>query len=200
LVHGEINRQGPCAIYSRRGFFGASTAAAGALAAGRWLVPRALGQQLDGARPSPPPEPGHPLDPLSAHEVERAVAVLREEQGLGDSWRFVTVTLAEPARDAVVEHRSGDPFERLASAMVFDTATGNACEATVDLALGKVSRFAPLAADLQPPIMLDEFVECEAAVKRSTEFRAALAKRGVRDVELVMVDPWSAGMYGGEPP
>ena len=48
--------------------------------------------------------------------------------------------------------------------------------------------------------MLDEFVECEAAVKRSAEFREALEKRGVATSNLVMVDPWSAGMYGTELP
>jgi len=63
-----------------------------------------------------------------------------------------------------------------------------------------VTRFDPLGAGIHPPIMMDEFVECEAAVKRSPEFLAALAKRGVSDVEMVMVDPWSAGTYGTEPP
>jgi len=36
------------------------------------------------------------------------------------------------------------------------------------------------------------------AVKKSPEFLAALKKRGVTDVSLVMVDPWSAGDYGVE--
>ena len=57
-----------------------------------------------------------------------------------------------------------------------------------------------LPESVQPPIMLDEFVECEEAVKRSPAFREALRKRGVEDVNLVMVDPWSAGVYGNERP
>ena len=36
--------------------------------------------------------------------------------------------------------------------------------------------------------------------RRSPEFLAALKKRGVEDVSLVMVDPWSAGIYGTERP
>lgn len=52
--------------------------------------------------------------------------------------------------------------------------------------------------NVQPPIMLDEFVECEAAVKASEEFQAAIAKRGITDPDLVMIDPWSAGNYGIE--
>ncbi len=48
--------------------------------------------------------------------------------------------------------------------------------------------------------MLDEFSECEQAVRRSPLFQAALKKRGVTDADLVMVEPWSAGMYGTELP
>jgi primary-amine oxidase len=48
--------------------------------------------------------------------------------------------------------------------------------------------------------MLDEFSECEQAVRRSPLFQAAIEKRGVTDASLVMVEPWSAGMYGTELP
>ena len=45
---------------------------------------------------------------------------------------------------------------------------------------------------------MDEFYECELAVKESPEFRAAIEKRGIKDTDLVMVDPWSAGNFGIE--
>jgi primary-amine oxidase len=38
----------------------------------------------------------------------------------------------------------------------------------------------------------------EQAVHRSPLFQAALQKRGVTDADLVMVEPWSAGLYGTE--
>src|SRR5262249_8610978 len=63
-----------------------------------------------------------------------------------------------------------------------------------------VRSWEPVPAGLQPAIMVDEFAECEAAVRRSPEFQAALRKRGVTDPELVMVDAWSAGTYGDEKP
>ena len=49
---------------------------------------------------------------------------------------------------------------------------------------------------VQPRLMLDEFFECENAVKESEEFKAALRKRGIDDTSMVMVDPWPAGNYG----
>jgi primary-amine oxidase len=53
-------------------------------------------------------------------------------------------------------------------------------------------------ADVQPAIMLDEFLECEEACKASPEWQAAMRKRGITDFSLCMVDPWSAGNFGLE--
>jgi primary-amine oxidase len=186
---------------SRRAFLGASAAATGALAAGRWFVARAaIGaeQSSEAAKTGQPAI--HPLDPITADEIQHAVAEMRRQKSLGESWRFVSVALAEPNRQAVLTAQPPNSLVRTAAVLVMDTASGQAFDALVDLTTGEVTRYEPLAAGLQPPIMLDEFVECEAAVKRSPEFRAALLKRGVGDVELVMVDAWSAGMYGTELP
>ena len=79
-----------------------------------------------------------------------------------------------------------------------DRDTGHSFEAIVDLRAAAIRSYEPVPAGLQPSIMLDEFVECEKAVKRSPEFLAALGKRGVTDPDLVMVEPWSAGIYGTE--
>src|SRR5262249_58572140 len=67
-----------------------------------------------------------------------------------------------------------------------------------DVTGGEAVRFSRLAAGVQAAVMPDEFGECEEAVKRSALFREALKKRNVNDVNLVMVEPWSAGNYGTE--
>ena len=182
-------------VFSRREFMEASTAVTGVIAVGRLLTAHTNAVAADAGRP-----PIHPLNPLTAMEVDRAVSLLRSDKKLGDTWRFVSVALAEPTRTELLAHRMGQPFARNAFAVLLETSKNQGYEATVDLVAGRVTRFESLTEGLQPPIMLDEFVECEAAVKRSPEFRAALAKRGITDVEMVMVDPWSAGMYGTEPP
>ena len=48
----------------------------------------------------------------------------------------------------------------------------------------------------QPSIMLEEFFACQEAVKAHPDFQAALARRGITNLDLVYVDPWSAGNYG----
>ncbi len=142
----------------------------------------------------------HPLDPLDPAEIQRAVATVRKERRLPESVRFVSVTLNEPLKDVVLHPRSDGGCPREAFLILLDNATGRGFEAVVDLGRETVTRYDALPEGVQPPIMTDEFLECEEAARRSPAFRAALKKRGVEDVNLVMVDAWSAGHYGNEPP
>jgi primary-amine oxidase len=49
--------------------------------------------------------------------------------------------------------------------------------------------------DVQPPMDAVEYAECEAVVKDYPPFREAMKKRGIEDMDLVMVDPWCAGYH-----
>ena len=84
--------------------------------------------------------------------------------------------------------------------MLLDRATHAAYEAVVDLVTKSVASFKQLPPGIQPSIMLDEFFEVERAVRKNPDFLAALERRGIKNPDLVMVDPWSAGFYGTEPP
>ena len=137
----------------------------------------------------------HPLEPLTPQEIAAAVAIVREQKSLTASVRFATVTLNEPAKETVLSFTPGDRIEREAFIVLLDNATAETFEAVISLSDRTVKSWEYIP-DVQPPIMLDEFVECEAAVKANPEFQAAIAKRGITDPDLVMVDPWSAGHYG----
>ena len=106
----------------------------------------------------------HPLDPLEPAEIASAVAVIRKERQLADSVRFVTVTLKEPSKEVVRRARPGGEFPREAFVILLDKATGRGYEADVDLRAGAVRRYEALPEGVQPPIMLEEFAECEEAV------------------------------------
>jgi len=43
---------------------------------------------------------------------------------------------------------------------------------------------------VQPPIHPEEFEECETALRKAPEFIAAMKRRGVDNMDLVLVDPW----------
>ena len=140
----------------------------------------------------------HPLEPLSKAEVEAAVAIVKADPRVTPTSRFVGLMLNEPAKDLVLGYAPESHVEREAMVILLDNALGECSELVVSLTQQAVTTWRRLDG-VQPAIMLDEFVECEEAVKRSPEFIEALRKRGIYDVDLVMVDPWSAGSYGIEP-
>jgi len=143
---------------------------------------------------------GHPLDPLTGAELGQAVRILGEGGRLGEGVRIASISLIEPEKHAVEALRPGDQLERKALGVLVDRAGQAAYEVVVDLLRHSVVSATRLPSGIQPSIMLDEFAECEQAVRRSPVFQAALAKRGVTEINLVMVEPWSAGMYGNELP
>ncbi len=139
----------------------------------------------------------HPLEPLTPQEIAAAVVILRKEKSLGATTRFATVTLNEPAKETVLSFKLGDVIVREAFVIILDNATAQTFEAIVSLTEGTVISWQHIPG-VQPPVMLDEFLECENTVKACPEFIEVIAKRGITDTSLVMVDPWSAGNYGLE--
>lgn len=137
----------------------------------------------------------HPLEPLTPEEIQASVAILRQSRNLSRSVRFVSVTLHEPPKEDVLKFQPGDAFDRQAWMILLDNTDGTTYEAIVSLSRGQVVAFEPIPG-VQPSIMLDEFLECEDAVKAHPAFQEALKKRGITDMSLVMVDPWSAGNFG----
>ena len=139
----------------------------------------------------------HPLDPLTPQEIAEASAILKEERRLGPRIRFETVVLREPAKDAVLNFKPGTRIRRDAFVVVLDNDGPATYEAVVSLDDRRVVSWEHIPG-VQPRVMFDEFVECEAAVQADPRFQAAIKKRGITDSSLVMVDPWSAGNYGFE--
>ena len=144
-----------------------------------------------------PPSASHPLDPLTAAEMAEATAILRAQRQLGARVRFETVVLYEPDKDAVLNFRPGESVKRSAFLVVLDNDAEATHEAVVSLDEKRVVSWKHVPG-VQPRVMFDEFVECEAAVRADPRFQAAIKKRGITDPSLVMVDPWSAGNYGYE--
>lgn len=137
----------------------------------------------------------HPLDPLSADEIARAWSILSAGRALGARARVVSIALREPAKAAVLGHRPGDPVERAAEIVLIDSAAGETWEAVVSLTAGKLVSCEHVPG-VQPAIVFDEFLECEAAVRADPRWQAAMRRRGVTDWSLAMIDPWSAGNFG----
>lgn len=141
----------------------------------------------------------HPLEPLSAPEIQAAVRLLQSQPSFTRMTRIISIMLKEPAKALVYAWPNGEVPERKAIAVLFDNAANAASTATLNLTSNEVVKIEAAPEGVQPTLSLDEQVECERAVLASEEFKAALEKHyGVTDTSLVMVDIWSAGNYGSE--
>ena len=137
----------------------------------------------------------HPLDPLTAAEIARAWEIVRTERALGPRVRVIFIMLHEPAKKIVLAHRPGDAVERAAFVVLVDSGPGKTYEAVVSLSGGRVLSWEHVPG-AQPAIVLDEFVDCEAAVRADPRWQEAMGRRGITDLSLAMVDCWSAGNFG----
>jgi primary-amine oxidase len=94
----------------------------------------------------------HPLDPLTAEEIEAASQILRRDRSLSASARFVYVTLREPPKDAVLR---GEASEREAHVVLRERAEFRTYEAVVSITAGEVRLWREVPG-VQPAIMLEE--------------------------------------------
>ncbi len=138
----------------------------------------------------------HPLEPLSASEVQQVVSLLRQFGKVTSGTRFVSISLWEP--DKALVHRSNGlgTADREAFVVLFENATNSCYEASLSLTRQLLLSWQHVPG-VQPTMTCDEMTECEQAVLASAEFKAALKRHcGIDDTSLVMVDIWSAGNYG----
>lgn len=139
----------------------------------------------------------HPLDSLTADEITRAVAILSEAQNLDDNYWFIEIALREPDKEVVTNHVEGAVVERQVFLVVLDKAQSLTYEAYVSLNEGMVLSWEHIEG-VQPVLILEEFNETEELVKSDPKFLEAMKRRGITDVSMVSIDPWTAGSYGSD--
>jgi primary-amine oxidase len=137
----------------------------------------------------------HPLDPLSAGEIEAvAAAVKAREEYAGQ--RFITIELREPDKAAsrAWDEPGADRPPREADVVLLDRADGSTHEVAVDLAAGVTAW--QRRDDVQPMAVVAELMEAAELIKRDPEFRAAMRRRGIERLDSVEIDAWPAGHFG----
>jgi primary-amine oxidase len=140
----------------------------------------------------------HPLEPLTAEEIQRSVAILRDMVDWSPHTRIISISLQEPPKLYSHAWPAGPAWRRKATAVLMNNQWNRATTVSLDLDANSVTRVEPAPIGSQPTLSVDEQIECEQAVLASEPFRAALEEHyGIKDTSLVMVDIWSAGYYGG---
>ena len=136
----------------------------------------------------------HPLDPLSADEFRAAAEILRRDRDVvPPGWRFASIELAEPDKAAMREFDANGAIPaRKATVVCFERNTNATYKSVVSLSDGSVESFEHVPG-VQPNFTVDEFVECDQMLRSHPDFVAALAKRGITDLDLVFMDTWTYG-------
>ena len=116
----------------------------------------------------------HPLDPLSAQEIEAASGILKAERKLKDSARFVYITLQEPSKETVLSYQAGDAVRREAHVVLRERAEHRTYEAVVSLTDSAVLSWREVPG-AQAAIMFEEFLASERSSRRTRAGRRRCA-------------------------
>jgi primary-amine oxidase len=141
------------------------------------------------------------LDPLSADEIRAVTAIVRaapQFAAFGSRWRFITIALREPRKDAVLALRElsdAPSVPREAEVVLLDHGSGIAHEVVVSLTGEAIVDWREHPG-VQPLATVDELGEAEELVRLDPQFQAALKRRGVTEFEKVQIDAWPAGNFG----
>ena len=134
---------------------------------------------------------GHALDPLTADEIREVAAILGRDRGVAPPrWRFASIELIEPPK-AMLGPPGGLP-RRDALAVCWNREDGHAYRAVISLADGAVTGWEELPGQ-QPNMTVDEWHECDEMLRAHPKLIAALARRGITDMTLVLTDTWAYG-------
>ncbi len=136
----------------------------------------------------------HPLAPLTKDEIELTSSLLRAALSDQAPIRFETIELMEPPKAVVRAFKPGDAIERQSRANVYTRRDAGVWRCVVSLTKKEVISI-DFREGVFPLIQLEEFEEVENAVKNDPTFIAACKARGVTDMDLVCVDPWSGGSF-----
>lgn len=131
----------------------------------------------------------HPYDPLTGEEITRAVDAVRGDGRLADGHWFSTITLDDPPGVDLTRSR------RQARVVAVDRPDASLVEIMVDLASGAVQYWARHVG-VRPAIGFGEALTAIVALHGHDGYRAALARRGITDLDQVQIDPWPTGNLG----
>ena len=140
----------------------------------------------------------HPLQRLSAEEIEAARALFDRSGLVTPTTRFALLGLEEPSKQTVLDFSTGDPVDRRVRAVLLDVATGRSRIVVASLSRGAIDSSVDVdpAVDGQPPILDEELATVDEIVKADPEWRMAMARRGITNLDLVRPCPLSAGNFG----
>jgi primary-amine oxidase len=137
----------------------------------------------------------HPLGLLTPAEVDVARAVLDDAGELAEGAVVVHVVLDEPSKEALAVWTPDRPVARRVRALVLPGPGLTMHELLIDVVGAEVVERTVIEG-MRPTLLFGESFGAIVACIGDADYVAALARRGITDLELVQIDPWPAGVFG----
>ena len=144
------------------------------------------------AQAQPTAAASHPLDPLTAAEIETAAKALTAVPQFPEGGLFANIVLKEPPKNEVLAYTPGAPMARQAFAVVLDRKRNRTFEAVVDVKAPRVVSWTEVKG-VQPAVLEAEYDVMVDVVKKDPRWQAAMRKRGIEDFSKVQIDNWAVG-------
>ena len=137
----------------------------------------------------------HPLEPLSASEINLAGRLIKER--LPDGVVFGSIGLVEPPKADVkawtTNPAAGTPA-RILKTLGYDPKAQRSFAAFVDADAAALISLDYLD-EGHVPINFTDVVAANQIIKADAEYQKAMQARGVTDMKLVQIDPWPSGGF-----
>jgi primary-amine oxidase len=137
----------------------------------------------------------HPLSALSGAEIEAARACIKASGRLPEGSRFAYVGLEPPPKAAVRAFSPGNPVVRRVRAVVVTGPEDRVDEIVVSVTDKTIERWETVEG-VRPALLFEEAMGVIEALKADPRFEAAMAARGITDLDRVQIDPWPSGTFG----
>ena len=133
----------------------------------------------------------HVLEMLAADEISRASTAVRTDARFPADATFVHVVLHEPDKATLADGTA----VRAVEVQLVDGPGLGVIEVVVSLADDSVISWV-VVDGVRPTLLFGEAMHAIFTTKEHPEYLAALARRGITDVDNVQIDPWPAGVFG----
>lgn len=138
--------------------------------------------------------PAHPLSLLTPDEVRTARAVLRDAGELPEGGAVAHIVLVEPTKDQLAAWSPGDPIDRRVRCLVVPGPELTMIELEVSVTAGEIVGRRVIEG-MRPALLIGESYGAILACLAHPDYLAALARRGITDLEHVQIDPWPPGSF-----
>ncbi|MEO1142212.1 MAG: primary-amine oxidase, partial [Pseudomonadota bacterium] len=136
----------------------------------------------------------HPLNPLNQYEIAKAVEIIKRDSGLDASGWFETITLEEPRLDISSWDTTANQEPRRAYVCCYEPSSNRTLNGIINLDDEQIESWQHVEG-AQARIVPDEFALGDQMVKQDQRFIEALEKRGITDLNKVLVETWAAGNF-----